>query len=125
METATGKRIYIVDDEALIGEMVLSILELEGYEPRFFVNPEEAFEAIRDEELKPDLLITDFLMQPINGMELIEKCRSVMPDLKTILYSGNVREEITRYFVVKPDCFLPKPFLPKNLIELVEATLKL
>jgi DNA-binding NarL/FixJ family response regulator len=62
-------------------------------------------------------------MSPINGLELIERCKRVDPSLRTILYSGNVREEILQFYRVKPDGFLSKPFLPKALVDMVQNIL--
>ncbi len=115
--------IYVVDDEVMIGEVVEVILGLEGYRPRFFQNPRQALEALERGEDRPDLLLTDFVMSPINGIELIEKARRVYPGLKTILYSGNVGQESLNRFLTKPDAFLAKPFLPKTLISVVQKVL--
>ncbi len=115
--------IYVVDDEAMIGEMVEFVLKAAGYETTFFQDPEQAYVALCQADLKPDLLLTDFRMGPINGMELIERCRQIQPRLKAILISGNVGPEITQYYSAKPDGFLSKPFLPKALVETVESVL--
>jgi DNA-binding NtrC family response regulator len=115
--------VYVVDDESMIGEVVEVILKLKGFKPKFFVDPELALHAIINDSPKPDLLLTDFLMTPINGMELIERCKRIHPDLKTILYSGNVGEEIVQYYSVKPDGFVSKPFLPKTLVSMVKSVL--
>jgi len=82
-----------------------------------------AFRAFIEEERKPALLLTDFAMTPINGMELIEQCKPHHPHLRTILYSGNAGEEILHQYSVKPDAFLRKPFLPRALLALVQKTL--
>ena len=116
--------IYVVDDESLIGEMVEVILKLRGFRPRFFTDPVAALQALREEEPKPDLLLTDFLMDPINGMELIDLGKRLQPSLKTILYTGNVGEEIKEHYAVQPDGFLSKPFLPKTLLAVVNSVLK-
>ncbi|MEW6157970.1 MAG: response regulator [Verrucomicrobiota bacterium] len=118
-----SRLIYVVDDETMIGEVVEVILKLEGLEPKFFSNPEDAFQAFVTESPKPALLLTDFLMTPINGMELIQRCKKVLPELKTILYSGNVREDIMQFYPVRPDAFLSKPFLPKTLVGVVQSVL--
>ncbi len=115
--------IYVVDDEAMIGEVVEVILQLEGYQPKFFQNPMNALEALATAETKPALLLTDYIMSPINGMELIERAKALEPLLKTILYSGNVGQEIMQVYSVKPDSFLSKPFLPKTLVSLVQSIL--
>ncbi|HYE29824.1 MAG TPA: response regulator [Methylomirabilota bacterium] len=116
--------IFVVDDEPMIGEVVSVILNLEGYRHRFFLNPKHALEAIERGEERPDLLLTDFVMPPFNGLELIERARHVLPGLRTILYSGNVGQDIINQCNVKPDAFLAKPFLPKALLELVAKTLE-
>ncbi|MEK7674406.1 MAG: response regulator [Verrucomicrobiota bacterium] len=115
--------IYVVDDEAMIGEMVEFVLKAAGYETKFFLDPEQAYEALGEADLKPDLLLTDFRMGSINGMELIERCRQIQPSLRAILISGNVGPEIAQYYSAKPDCFLSKPFLPKALVQTVESVL--
>jgi DNA-binding NtrC family response regulator len=115
--------IYVVDDESMIGEVVEVILKLKGFKPKFFVDPEQALQALINDEPKPELLLTDFLMSPMNGMELIERSKRVQPDLKTILYSGNVGEEIMQYYSVRPDGFVSKPFLPKTLVAVVKSVL--
>lgn len=116
--------IYVVDDESMIGEVVEVILKLKGFQPRFFTDPELALQSLINDEPKPDLLLTDFLMSPINGMELIERSKKALPNLKTILYSGNVGEEIMQYYSAKPDGFISKPFLPKTLVAVVNSVLQ-
>ena len=126
-EPAPGSReasIYVVDDEPMIAEIVSSILNLEGFNPTVFTDPRKALEAFIQADPKPELLMTDYVMGPMNGMELIHKCRTLAPSLKTILYSGNVSEDITNIYVFKPDAFLEKPFLPKTLLNLVQSVLE-
>ena len=125
-ETSMGGKgvIFVVDDEPMIGEIVSSILDLEGYSSAVFTDPRQALEAFTHANPKPELLMTDYVMGSMNGMELIHKCRTLMPRLKTILYSGNVTEDITNIYVFKPDAFLEKPFLPKTLLDLVHSVLE-
>jgi DNA-binding NtrC family response regulator len=117
------KLIYVVDDERMIGDVVQLILRMEGYRPKFFQNPELALQAFLDDGARPALLLTDYLMSPINGIELIERCKALHPELRTILYSGNSMDDISRHHAVKPDAFLRKPFLPRSLLNLVRSTL--
>jgi DNA-binding NtrC family response regulator len=118
-----GKVIFVVDDERMIGDVVQIILRMDGYIPKFFHDPEVACRALQDEPIQPVLLLTDFLMAPINGMQLIERCKHLRPHLRTILYSGNVDEGIIQTYAVQPNAFLRKPFLPRTLLDLVRSTL--
>lgn len=120
----SDRLIYVVDDQAMIGEFVEVILKLEGFEPKFFLDPETAFKAFLKESPRPALLLTDFLMPFTNGMELIARCKAIDPGLKTILYSGNVSEEIVENYTVHPDGFLKKPFLPSAAIQIVRSVLQ-
>jgi DNA-binding NtrC family response regulator len=116
--------VFVVDDESAIGEVVAIILRRNGYKPRFFQNPEHAWEVLVAEEPKPALLMTDYVMQPLNGMELIQRCKKQQPGLRTLLYSGNADEEILRQYSIEPDGFLQKPFLPSALIEVVRFVME-
>jgi DNA-binding NtrC family response regulator len=105
-----GVVIYIVDDDMLMAEVVAKKLEMEGARPVVFHHSLTAWETFLTANPRPKLLVTDYLMKSLNGMELIERCKQIEPDLKTVLYSGSVGLEITRKAKVKPDHFLPKPF---------------
>jgi DNA-binding NtrC family response regulator len=116
--------IYVVDDETMIGDVVQIVLKMDGYVPKFFPDPEEALRALEDEPRQPALLLTDFVMTPLNGMELIQRCKLRFPQLRTILYSGNAGEDCMRSYAIRPDAFLRKPFLPRTLLGLVRSTLQ-
>ena len=118
-----AKLIYVVDDEAMIGDVVQIILRMEGYRSKFFQDPEQAWAAFAHDETRPALLLTDYLMRPMNGLELIERCKRVQPGLKTILSSGNAGGTVLQQSSVKPDAFLRKPFLPRTLLGLLRSTL--
>lgn len=117
------KLVYVVDDEAMVGEVVQIILRMSGFTPRLFQDPEAALRALVEEERKPALLLTDFRMSPINGMDLIERAKKHCPELRTILCSGNAGDDSLHRYGVRPDGFLRKPFMPQTLMSLVRATL--
>jgi CheY-like chemotaxis protein len=115
--------IFVVDDVPLIGELIEVFLKMDGYPARIFDNPEVAWKAFEEALPKPKLLITDYSMQPFHGMELISRCLKILPNLKTILISGNVTENIAEQFSFKPDYFIQKPFRSRQLLAAVEALL--
>lgn len=116
--------IYAVDDEEMITTVVEAILASEGYQVRAFQDPKRALRAFTEASPKPDLLITDFVMGEMNGMELIEACKKLVPELKTILLSGTVTEEFVRNLRAPPHKFLAKPFQAEQLVNAVGAVLK-
>ena len=114
---------YIVDDDADLGCLVQTILEQAGLRTVFFPEPDQALKAFQAAGTKPDLLLTDFHMHSMDGMELIESCKRLEPRLKTILYSGTVLAEMLEPYAYKPDKFLQKPFQPKLLLDAIRAAL--
>jgi DNA-binding response OmpR family regulator len=119
--TARKATVFIVDDEPMVGEVVSALLSMEGLNTRLFTSPLDALEAFESAETKPELLITDFMMQPFDGMDLIVRCRQSHPNLRTILYSGNLEIEAMEMHEAKADAILNKPFLPRELIQKVNA----
>lgn len=117
--------VYVVDDESIIGSVVQLLLTKEGYRVEYFENPCRAYEAFVDASDRPALLLSDYVMEPINGLELIQHCKAVCPRLRTVLYSGNIGQAITGAIAIRPDAFLQKPFLARELMELIEKVLNL
>jgi DNA-binding NtrC family response regulator len=120
LEVAT---IFIVDDEPMVGEVVDAVLKMAGYQTRLFQDPVSALRAFAEAHPRPRLLLTDFAMGELNGMELISRCLRAEPRLRTILFSGHVDETILKQYAVQPDCFLQKPLPPKALADTVHALL--
>ena len=126
--TANGKptqppSIYVVDDEAMIVTLIEAILAPAGYRLKLFRDPGHVIQAFNETKPKPDLLITDFAMGAVNGLELIEQAKKLHPPLKTIVVSGVTSEGMMRFAPVKPDRFLAKPFRSKTLLDLVQSVL--
>ena len=116
--------IYVVDDEPMLLELAAVILEPHGYRVKSFRDPELALESFTQASPRPDLLITDFAMHGLNGMQLVEKFRALNPRQKILLISGTVGEEIFRNAPAKPDLFLAKPYQAHQLTEIVATLLE-
>jgi len=115
--------IFVVDDEIMVAEVVEAVLSMQLYHVILFDNPKRALEAFIAADPKPDLLFTDYMMDEMSGLELIEQCKLLHPAVKTILYSGSVGQEIWETGATKPDDFISKPFHPRNLLDVVRSVL--
>ncbi len=120
----SGALIYVVDDEPMLLELVSAILEPLGHVVETFRGPESALRAFRAAEPPPALIITDYAMQPMTGLELVEACRRIRPGQKILLLSGSVGPEVLARAPVKPDRVLAKPYQSNQLIEAVAAVLR-
>ena len=116
--------IVVVDDEAMVGDVVRAMLELGGFRSLYFQDPREALAWFQRPEGRPNLMLTDFLMPHMTGLELIQKVKDVHPDLRTILYSGHVEERESDKYPKRPDRFLRKPFNAKTLIGVVKSVIE-
>jgi FixJ family two-component response regulator len=110
--------IFVVDDEPMLLDLASAILQPLGYEVRTFRDPQLAlaeFPAAR-----PAVLVTDYAMGAMNGMDLVRECKRVNPDQKILLLSGTVDERIYADATAKPDTFLAKPYQVRDFIESVQ-----
>jgi DNA-binding NtrC family response regulator len=121
----SNELIFIVDDEALLGQLAETVLTEAGFKTRTFLDPVDALRAIRDDGERPTVLVTDFVMGSMTGLELIEQCKSYHDKLRTILLSGTVNESQVATYTIQPDLFIPKPYrvgaFVKSVIELVKS----
>ena len=102
-----GALIYVVDDEPMLLELADVILKPQGYKILTFRDPEEALKNFTIAATRPDLLITDYAMHSMNGLQLIEKFRQIEPRQKILLVSGTVGEEIYGDSSIVPINFSP------------------
>jgi CheY-like chemotaxis protein len=115
--------IFVVDDDPDILNLIQQVLDLEGFEVRSFTDPRKALEEFAAAKHRPEMVVTDYCMQPMNGMELIDRCRQTSPELKTILISGMIDEDSAAKLPNHSDRFIQKPFKVSNLIETLNDTL--
>jgi CheY-like chemotaxis protein len=109
--------IFVVDDEPMLLDLAAAILQPLGYNVRTFRDPQAALKELST--AKPAVLVTDYAMGEMTGMELIRECKRVNPHQKIMLLSGTVNENIYADVVEKPDCFLAKPYQVRDFVEAV------
>ena len=115
--------IYLVDDEPMLLELATVILEPLGYTVETFRGPEPALRAFEVADPQPALVISDYAMHAMTGLELAQACRRIRPNQKFLLVSGTVAQEAFHNAPVKPDGFLVKPYQAKQLSDAVKALL--
>jgi DNA-binding NtrC family response regulator len=109
--------IFVVDDEVLLLELAEAVLAPLGCNVRTFSDPEVALKEFT--KAAPALVITDYAMGRMSGMDLIRECRILNPGQKAILISGTVDGLVFANAQVKPDEFVAKPYDVKLFTDLV------
>ena len=81
-------RIFVVDDELSIAQMLSIVLQMNLFDATPYANPQAALEAAR--RSPPDYLISDIVMPEMNGIELAIAIRSEVPNCKILLFTGHL-----------------------------------
>lgn len=86
------KKILIVDDEKIVTSTLKTLLSLEGFtDTHFFNKPTEAVDFLKENQ--PDLIISDFVMPEMNGLEFLKAAKELYPDTCMILLTGYADKE--------------------------------
>lgn len=101
-------KIMIVEDDLNILDVYLQVFSNTDYEVAGFDCPVKALKSAKDNSY--DVLITDYLMPDIDGLELAEKIKQIKNDIKIILISGhedirlinNQSNDLINTILVKP-----------------------
>ena len=103
------KTILVVDDELANAEVLSLILEDEGYRVFCAANGRQGLQRIA--EVRPDLVVLDFMMPIMNGAEMGEALRAdpQMRHIK-ILMNSSLTEDAVRGRFDQYDSFLRKPY---------------
>jgi len=116
--------IAVIDDEPLLVEFLEQLLIFNGYQVSGFSDPEVALNALTQQNLACDLVITDRIMPGIDGIELASRLKQQRPELPLLLCSSNIadftKEEAENYGF---SAFLPKPINSTQLLTLVQQQL--
>ncbi len=85
-------KIVVVDDEKIVTSAFSTLLKVEGFDNAFFFNkPAEALEFLKKNV--PDIVISDFLMPEMNGLEFLSEVKKLYPEVSKILLTGYADKE--------------------------------
>ena len=117
-----AKSILIVDDNPNMSSLLSEMLEVFDYESVRARDGKEALTAL--EKSKFSLVITDMRMPNMTGLELLERVKDKYPKLPVVLISGYAVGDFSGSGdTVKPDGFLPKPFMMSDIEKLLNSLL--
>lgn len=117
------KKIVIAEDNSVFLLLIKLRLEKEGYQLFIAEDGKKAIELI--EAHAPDLILTDIMMDFVNGLEVISHVRNVLKkQTPIIVFSASGQEEmVLRAFDLGANDFMGKPLSPNELLIRVKRTL--
>jgi len=119
------KKIYVIDNEKDLQEILHVNLSKEGYNVKTFSSAEEALKIIEKDH--PDLILLDIMMDGMDGYDFCKKIRySEQLKLVPIIFLSAKSEEFDKVLGLElgGDDYITKPFGIKELISRVKAVLR-
>ncbi len=105
------KTILLVEDEAGVRNLVVRRLDLLGYDSIIAEDGEEGVRVFRELMNEIDLVMLDYKMPKMNGVEAFGELIRIKPDVKVILSSGYTEDVVMESFPgQRPACVLHKPY---------------
>ncbi len=124
-ELLTGNEtILLVEDEETVRDLVREILTGSGYNVLEADSGDAALEMCAAYSEPVHLLLTDVIMPRMGGVELSDRLRALVPDIKMLFMSGYTDDSIMdRGLLESKEAFIEKPFSPDELARKVRETL--
>lgn len=124
-KSARNETILLVDDDSAVGAHMEHVLKHLGYSVKSIATAQEALHLIREGAKDFQLLITDYSMPQMSGLELAKQIHEHLPSLPVILMSGFLNEEA---FLSLPaslePVFIQKPFTIQDLSASITKAIK-
>jgi two-component system phosphate regulon response regulator PhoB len=125
MSKSAPKRLLVVEDDRAIADLLKFHFSREGFTVTTTPNGEEALILI--DEIKPDLLILDWMIEETSGIEVCRRLRrkTATASLPIIMLTAKGEEEDrVRGLEVGADDYVAKPFSPRELVARATALLR-
>ncbi len=119
-------RVLVADDSRMVRGFCCHTLQDAGIECDEAENGAQAMAAI--DAKKYDLLLTDWVMPGLTGLELCAKLRDnpPSPNFKIIIFSSTITDDsVAKVLTAGADDYLPKDFSPVQMLARVQAALRL
>ena len=106
-----AEQVLVVEDEDLIRQLAEQILRDRGYRVISAASAAEALELVASLDGEIDLLVTDIVMPGLSGLDLAQRLRRRIPDLRVLFMSGYSDSPLLRAGLAREGAaFLQKPF---------------
>lgn len=114
-------KILIIDDEEMIQRLLKKFLEDKGYNVCTAGTGKEALERIKE---TPDIILLDIMLPDMDGMEIFNRAKEIIPSARVILMSGMDRHSDYLTRVDSDIEFISKPMNLRDLEQLLQTQVK-
>lgn len=117
--------ILVVDDEQMVLDLVCSILRASGYRALPAASAEEALALARAKKEVIEVVLTDFMMDSMNGLELCKHITLECPGIQCVVMTGHINSFLisAEEFGFEANCqsLLEKPFSLDMLLRFIDS----
>lgn len=121
--------ILVVDDEPDVLDALARALKLAGHNVTKATTATEAIALSDDHSF--DLVVLDYIMPSMSGIELLNKIRGVQPTIRSVIVSGKIDSQVSEEAIVaelrdsiEADSYLHKPLDNTKLLEAIRQLLE-
>ena len=115
--------ILLLDDEKIVGNRLRPALTKIGFSVEVFEDPKKALSRIQEKEF--DVIVTDIMMEGINGIQVLEEAHKQSDRTKVIIITGYATVSLAREAMDKGAFdIIEKPFRPDDLRSVIAAAAK-
>jgi hypothetical protein len=119
-----NQTIIVIDDDRMILDLTAMVLQHRGYQVLTADNALDGYTIIDRE--RPALALLDYMMPQINGLTALHEIRRRFPDTYVVMFTGKGSEEIAVELMKAGAAdYILKPFSNANLVERIDAVLRL
>ena len=120
--------ILVVDDEVDVLEALARALRLSGHKVSKAQAAETALKLCEDHSF--DVVVLDYIMPSISGIELLNKIRAYQPTIRSVIVSGKIDTQLSEDSVseelrdrIEADAYLHKPLNNARLLDTIKVLL--
>jgi putative two-component system response regulator len=114
-------RVLVIDDEAVVRDLMVEILERAGYEVVGAETAERALQLLNE----VSVVVSDIVMPGLTGIELLDEVRNRRPSMPVVLVTGaGTYENLSEAVARGVDGFVMKPFSHAELQRAVTAAIE-
>jgi two-component system, cell cycle sensor histidine kinase and response regulator CckA len=121
---SNGETILLVEDEAVVRDVVRQILQGSGYTVLEATRGDEAVSLYQEYHGPIHLLLADIILPEMDGREVARRLTRLQPSIRVLYMSGYTQDSIAGHDISEArTIFLQKPFTPDSLRQKVRAAL--
>jgi CheY-like chemotaxis protein len=120
VRSATAKTIAIVDDEEDLLAVYKMMVRQSGFTVAFTASDGgDAVQALTEKRVRPDVILLDYRMRTMNGLEAAQKIRQVDQTVKIVIVTAD--DSVKERTIAAGFGYLQKPFSVSQLGELLKS----